>query len=406
METLRGLGLLKSRFCKRLPPEVWDIVITLLLDHLRVPYDYCIAELFPFYQIQMYRIGSNIIDESDWRRVRLVCRLWAVLAGPRRVFKYDSRTRTIPQGVTILHCEVQYPWHTFVSQLVSTPELGRWLTTLSIFEKAHRQPQDQQSAIVPLLLAGSAAFPNLRSLSLSPSIFTSEEHLPQFWSQLEAGFPLLISLALASSFFRVLPATVTFPALEILDMSSYSFVSSHPFIISLPSLKHLSISRVVGPDPILLEHSHQLESLLIHGPTAELLHRESFWQQVPNLRMLGAPLGDIERMKAPPQDHPLRHICVFTALEEKNYLVRSKCLLEAFPRIHSFSYFQQRLSRWDVRSLGNLADRKGVRLRQLPVLFPISSNGWLQIATILYFFLFMLPLSAFRLIRQTLGFRW
>lgn len=405
LSTLRRVGFVNHRFGKQLPPEVWKIVFDHLLDHITSPYHYCTAESFPSYRIQTRLIARNNVDESDWRRIRLVCRAWAALAGPRRVLSRVTRTDVLTHGATMLRCVIYDPFDTYLFQVVDAPEASQWLTTVSIMEHAHRKSPNQPSAISLLLKAGSAVFPNVRSLSLFPSTSDSEDHVPHFWSLLESGFPLLVSLSLGYSFRGRLSENTTFPLLEILDMASTSISRSSEFTISLPSLKHLSISRVIGSDRVLEDHAHQLESLIIHGPTAEIIHYASFWNQAPNLQMLGAPLNDIAHMTTPPPGHPLRHICVYAA-GDKDYLVHYKNILESFQGLSSLTIFQQQLGTLGVRSLRRLASRKGIELRQLPVLFPNKSTMWIQVATVLYIGLFMVPFSAFRLLRQSLGFRW
>ncbi|KAG8809898.1 hypothetical protein FRC19_004919 [Serendipita sp. 401] len=288
-------------FTETLPPELWGMVIDLVLDEIRNPYLYCSPKTFSQLQMRLFHTENlerdSILD--DWKRARSVCRTWRRLAGPcphfliKETLPRKFQIREKPSSIFIGGSPKQ---KAIMERLIQDPSIGHKLTTL-----AFGLVLIHQTGAVDLLLDQSSIFPNLRCLA-----FADAASQQPFWRGIQDGFPKLVSLTVRRH-RQSFGGLYTLDNLQLLDVEAW-----RGFQLSCPSLKHLCISggSSLATEEFLHSHSHQLESFLSDSFSPSLSSCENslqFWSAFPNLELLGMRAG-LSRLQEPPAGHPLRYI--------------------------------------------------------------------------------------------------
>jgi hypothetical protein len=271
-----------------LPPEIWKIIFDYALDELFHPYQQCTWITFPTYHRDIETLA--IPDITSWKNYRLVCRTFAqVLHIPIQSI-ISSTNSFIPEGIKTLH--IQQTTILMNSTLQVLLSECRSITTLTL-----EQVYQDRGESVSLLMSGSKALPNVRSLRL----FTG---LPSnFWKRLEDSFPLLIELYTGST--PSCDTHVTLWKLEILHVRDIDQES----LLHCPQLKHLFIKMRTEWDGFLQRHATHLESLLIQ---CHYVYRPNWWSCFPNLRTCGGAVDYSTTFWKPPSNvFPAEHLCLY-----------------------------------------------------------------------------------------------
>ena len=381
--TLESLGLRRSeppitKFTAIFPPEIWVIIIECVLESLKAPDTYCKSvKLAPFrtpLTFGRYKAPHNYIggigDNSDWASVRLVCRAWAELAGPRRqLYVRGPNYRLHPRltGVKFGYSADEVLFR----QLASTPDISRRLTSLYLTEGYE---EEYTGGTMELLLNHSSDLRLLRSLILEMD--SHGERTLNLWGRLMEGFPLLIHLAVFNSF---LPSEkIFFGGLESLMIStSPSFQSASGKFI-LPSLRNLAIAGWRPEfEQLLQDHGHQLASLKLSTQSSQpLAFGDRFWTYVPNLRVLDLCHFDIEGLGSIPAGHPLQRLCVHALQNNEHQTERVRQILDQFPGVSHLCLSGIILYSWRRKAICRLANQRGVEFSAFAKPDPLDGLPW------------------------------
>jgi hypothetical protein len=339
-------GIRKSRWFKRgagshLPFEIWQMILAIAIEPLTHPYRQCDWLTFPIHHERMdHWIPTDI---ADWKHYRLVCRAFAEILRAPLEFTISSGDSSPPEGVKILH--IRSKPITSIIKLLSTSSVSRSITTLSICHTEY----DSGSQSILLLMHGSKAMPELRSLRLWNSLPLN------FWKLLEEAFPSLVELHLRSGARCDTPVILC--NLEILHIDAFEEGS----LLYCPQLKHLLIRRRLGWGPFLERHATNLESLL----TKELnpwFHQPDIRSQFTSLRTYGEHLVSV---RVPPAViflslPPPEHLCLFPS---------------ALYSPSTVSVILHEIDRWDNIRFISLSARALPRIEADPIIETCKKRG-------------------------------
>lgn len=324
-----GRRKLMRAFTPDLPPELWLMVFSLLVEPMVAPYKYCTSETFTYYRTEQYRSPYShphyatryyTWDYRTWRDLSLVCRAWANLLGTPPFLDTSSGYCHLRVGVRSIKCSYpsNSPDNNPLELLRGNPHISAGLTTLAMAQGEHA---DSDFSGINELLDNCKAFPMLRSLRID---FSPKDDMAQFWDRLEKGFPNLISLGLTHSPSSV--ETITFRQLEILVIWATKQGPSRILpTFSLPRLRYAAIvaSHFANSREFLQEHGRQLQSLSFSVHDKWPWSPIDFWELLPNLLTLEIPAEAAEPSRWPtaveplcqplppiPPTHPLRRLAL------------------------------------------------------------------------------------------------
>ncbi|KAG8821848.1 hypothetical protein FRC17_009716, partial [Serendipita sp. 399] len=228
--------------------------------------------------------------------------------------------------------------------------LGGALTTLTYCPYDHND-----DAFATAFVENAWNFPNLKCLRLSLVSATWP-----FWETIQNEFPNLVSLTL-NVYYRVrgAPGRYVLRNLETLDIPNWE-----GFQLVCPSLKHLALGYSTSDAvcEFVIEHGHQLESLLLPVWPKSIAFPEDFWETIcPNIVTFGKDIN----MTTPscPPDHPLRHLLLLSEERLTPEIFMAK--IGSFPQIQSFHIREEDLIVGTIDQLKRRCQRKGIRLVEI-----------------------------------------
>jgi hypothetical protein len=293
-----------------LPPELWIIIIDLVIGALINPADSCTYENFldVVHYLRYPRPRSSVIP--SYRKLRLVCRAFNdLLKTPPRLF-VDRVNTKIPAGTRALYTSRLFDSLGCLHRLLEDPSRSRQIVTLDIpcdvVEDIHGL------SLFAILVNNSDRLSGVRNLAFDvvhASKYLLDAH---FWNTINRAFPALVCLVLRPSFTLgvVMPAeaeenrTVTFEKLEIL-------VVGHALLydgLNFPLLRHVALGLCNRKVIETLARSPLLESVLLrtilHEENQETINLSSFQK----LKLLGIPVYADTVVPLPP-DYA-HHLCI------------------------------------------------------------------------------------------------
>jgi hypothetical protein len=330
-----------------LPYELYEKILEYAIDELVHPYKRCNWLTSPSYYFKMgpfSRYGRNEI--AHWKNYRLVCRTFARILYYPIQKTLNSTHSYIPEGVRILQIGQTSNSIPFISRIVSSFPACQSVTSLA-FCGSSLEIRIEET--ISLLLDGSKALPNLRSLSLG-------SRLPRdFWERLAKSFPLLIELYIDG---RVQCDThVTLENLEIL----YAISIEARCLLYCPNLKHLFVYTCSGWETFLQSHSTRLESLLTQTGTTPF-HYLEIRSQFPCLRTYSGVISSdlcyttksFDLQSVPPPDQ----WCLFTTYHDA---IRSRNLINTVSEvtgIHFLTLWAQMVTRQEAKTLEEMCQKR------------------------------------------------
>ncbi|KAG8790604.1 hypothetical protein FRC16_000805 [Serendipita sp. 398] len=348
-----------------LPPELWKIVIDLLIDEIRHPYRYCTPTTFPQYQVR-FNLADKLEKDptlEDWKNIRSVCWAWRELAGPQptlylRHFQQDALNEAAFKDISTILIHSQLEEDIILEALVQYPAICRNLTTLVFGENTYDLTLD-------ILFDNSSSFPSLRCLSISNTVCNR-----RFWQAIQDEYPQLISLTLRQN-LSDFAGTYALQNLEMLELQIWG-----DFQLSCPSLKHLAVNqgRTEKVVKFLMEHGDQLESLILGDSItfAVVAHSENVWAMVPNIRTLGRLAG--VSFPVPPAGHPLQHLrlSAYRRSLDIDYVLME---LELWPGITHIYIQPASLRSGHMKSLRALCLERSVHVVEISNEKPMSASA-------------------------------
>jgi hypothetical protein len=250
-----------------LPYELYEKILEYAIDELVQPYERCDWLTSPSYYFKIGPFSTYGRDDTYWN-YRLVCRTFAkILHYPIQKILYSTRP-SIPEGVRILQIGETSDSISLVSGVISSFPACRAVTRFTFCDSSLDAHIEKT---ISILLYGSKALPNLRSLSLGG-------RLPRdFWKLLAKSFPLLIELYTSGTVRCDTPVT-----LEKLEILRATYIEPRS-LLHCPNLKHLFLFTCPEWDTFLQSHSTHLESLLVETGTTKF-HYLEIRSRFPRLR--------------------------------------------------------------------------------------------------------------------------
>lgn len=305
------LNLIRRPFLGRgvraLPPEIWIIILDMVIEDSILPSLGCSVFDFPKF-VRDCQIDQSRPNE-EWERLRLVCRLWSVLLNPHGAsdlpdllhkphLRLDSPSRLLSAiGVRSFSLADTSEWP--IAEFKPYPlnidilSITRNVVSISIGSSGSFEAK---TAFLDFIFSYSVYFPNIRALAIR----AWESLVPEFWKRLQEAFPRLTALQIQGPYYA--HGEITLPNLEVLILD---LVIAPEF--NFPSLKHLWIHNSSAEFPLLFNHGRTLESLVTGSNISQVSLDESFWTSFPKLQILGGPVSLFQNLCLPPPDHPFDH---------------------------------------------------------------------------------------------------
>ncbi|PVG02951.1 hypothetical protein CPB86DRAFT_779829 [Serendipita vermifera] len=300
VQCLGRLGLLSSQNSPPLPPEIWKMIIDMVVD---VPYVFdtcCDSKDFhrfinTFSESSPESIRVYALSEVERKNLRLVCKAWAELAPRPGRWLFHAR-HLIDVKVKRLNLSIYEP-QTTIPDLHS----GNHLSTMSI----HIFPFEEslEESIQPILKQ-IHSIPSIRTFSFTNKDVSLQLSLRELQAQFTSLTTLYIETVELYGPLQLDKLEVLYWNVERCDKDQWWF----------PSLRHCALGdRVIGVNKFQSSHvpgpTHQIQSLYFpkQGPWITL--DDAFWKDFPCLEYLGVynHMAEIIQPGAP-SHHPLRHI--------------------------------------------------------------------------------------------------
>jgi hypothetical protein len=291
-----------------LPPELWLIILDMVVEGNVVGLWQCDRATFPFMRKSL-RDGTDPYRLCDLhRQLRLVCRSFNSMVGSEPIH-YFSPGSSLPfvNTIRVLVLDIAGAPAPHFQRLLAEPSTCRQLVCLDVTCSLSQSP-NWPSTSAFLRASAGRAFPNVQRLVLRLSNNLSWQDEQSFWTPLNDSFPFLVTLVITLEHpggNGLLPIglaneDVTFERLEILYIGG-----AIPYWgLAFPRLRRASIatcSSLVGEN---LNRSAHLDSLLIRNPWIPMSLDVSSYS---HLRFLGMDEVHLERSNLVPldTDHPL-----------------------------------------------------------------------------------------------------
>jgi hypothetical protein len=293
-----------------LPPEIWEMILELVID---VPYvfDTC-CDSNDFHRfIETLSIRSfessklYMASETERKNLRLVCKMWdELLPQTPRWLSSIEQPRTIDEKVKRFDLTISGPPDT-------VPDLHTGFNMSAICIHVFAFHNELQN-LIQLALDKAHSVSSIRTFS-----YTYENISPPFLSlELQARFSSLTTLYIETV---ELYGPLRLDKLEVLYWNIYRCDQDQWWF---PSLRHCALGdRIIGSNkfqPSLIPGpTHQLQSLYFPKQGSWMTMDDAFWQDFPCLEYLGVynHMADIAHPGAP-SHHPLRHIAFNDASKE------------------------------------------------------------------------------------------
>jgi hypothetical protein len=299
-----------------LPPELWLIILDMVVEENVVGSWQCDRATFPFMRKSLHN-GTDLYRLRDLhRRLRLVCRSFNAMVGsnpmhyfsPLASFPFPNTTRAL-----VLHLAAvpATPFQRLLAETSTCRQLVCLEVTCSL-----NPISDWPSASSFLRASVGRVLPNVQRLVLRLANHLTPGDEQPLWSPLNHAFPLLVTLVI--SLERVLgdgllpvglmDEDVTLERLEILYLGG-----AIPYWgLNLPRLRYASIatcSKLAGAN---LKRSPHLDSLFVRNPWIPMSLDVGSYS---HLRLLGLDEVHLARTNLVllDDDHPLEHFWLFMA---------------------------------------------------------------------------------------------
>jgi hypothetical protein len=331
-----------------LPPELWTMIIELVLEDNVDPQTIC--DYSNFLQLRQHLRSPKTHPPifNSWNNIRLISQAFKVLAGPSPYLFMKKDDIIVPRSARAVYIT---SGPNSLSRLLDVRCSTHQIVALDTANGFIRNSNDERSSA---FLRYAAVLPNLRSLTLH---LLSDSNEISFWGRLNEAFPSLTCLVLTGRIRAAAEEDVVFEKLEILDIDC----QLPPFGVQFPALRHASL-KFYEADQVA--GWYDLESLLVRNMETDA----SFdWLDLPNLRLLGLPTSHLWLITRCPPDHPFSTLCIFVpglALVETT-IERPTRKSWGGPevRIHITS---KNVTPWEKRNLADACDYPGLELVGVP----------------------------------------
>jgi hypothetical protein len=290
-----------------LPPELWMMIFDIVIEEGIIRLDHCDHNTFPYDHVFLSPGQDHHRFYGSYHRLRLVCRSFNALLGTRLYYDLHTSSFSFPASTKALRIPAYgRPHEPTFQQLLVDASRREQLVCLEV--SCYISTSSNLPNLSTLFRAADErALPNIQRLALSllENNFLHAEF--SFWTRLHRAFPNLVTLSIrVDDGYIVLTdnTEVTFETLEILRLAGDIGYSDCRF----PRLRHISFDDCSNHELETLEHSLQLESLLVRSfGLGVKINLRSFSQ----LLVLSISEDQLRKVVPLYPDHPLEHLWLY-----------------------------------------------------------------------------------------------
>jgi hypothetical protein len=324
-----------------LPVELWEMILDSILENIVNPVNHCDHMNFVQIDHQMRDPqGCPPIDPS-YRRLRLVCRFFNDLLSPPSYLIMRDTKDQLQRSVRAVYLRPSMDAMSCLKLIIGDPSISHRLVCLDLTCDITCDPKRRfryrySTITFNFLCQNSPSLSAVRYLGLGIGMRVLNL---QFWTEINAAFPLLVCLVLRPYFqdaagYIPLPegagGPVTFEKLKILKLDGvYLYNGLH-----MPQLQHVALERCSQNTITTLARSRHLESALFRQMLDNIPVDLS---SLPNVKLLGIPNSRQDSPLPFPRSYPSTHLCVHIQYDHGNIQGLPKWLLRAFDHMPQVS---------------------------------------------------------------------